>query len=170
RRLRVEVIETALGEITENRAQDHIEFTRRKIVHRVSLLRAAEPRPDPLDDLPVSLGESRRICRPGIGTGFNVAKHRQQDLNGLQIGFGRPLDQLGDDGLTLGDLTSPAILDYDDWLAQRLVQQVRQVLRSARSPSRVAGPTQLETGVAGWLAIADLIVALVVRRHRLPPP
>src|SRR6266404_9659095 len=88
----------------------------------------------------------------------------------FKSGFGRPIDQLGYDGLTLGDLASPAIFDDDDWLAQRLVQQGRQVLRSARSPSRVAGPTQLETGVAGWLAIADLIVALVVSRHRLPPP
>src|ERR1700730_10540259 len=96
-----------------------------------------EPRPDPLDDLLIGLGESCWICRPGVGTRFNVAEHCQQDLNGFQIGFGRPIDELSDDGLTLAYLPPRAILDDDDWLFQRLVQQSRQFLRSTRPPSRV---------------------------------
>jgi DNA polymerase III epsilon subunit-like protein len=55
------------------------------------------------------------------------------------------IDELGDDGLTLGDLTPPAILDDNDRLFQRLAQQGRQVLRSARPPSRVAGPAPLDS-------------------------
>ena len=96
RRLRVELAETALSEITEIRAQDRMIFGGRKVVHRGLFFLAPEPRPDPLDDQLVGLGESRWICRPGIGTRFNLAEHRQQDLNGFQIGFGRPIDQLGD--------------------------------------------------------------------------
>ena len=77
RRLWVQLAETALGEITEIRAQDHIEFAGRKIAHCGSLRRAAEPRPDPLDDLCVGLGEFAVVYGAGLGVVLDVAQHPQ---------------------------------------------------------------------------------------------
>src|SRR4051812_38372940 len=72
RRLRVELAETALGEITEIRAQDRIEFAARKFVHRGSLFLAAQPRPDALDDLLVGLGEPVGIGGARRGMALDV--------------------------------------------------------------------------------------------------
>jgi hypothetical protein len=83
RRLRVELIETELSEVTEVRAQDRVVLAGRKVVHRGFFFLAPEPRPDPFDDPLVGLGESRWICRPGVGASLDVAEHRQQNLDGF---------------------------------------------------------------------------------------
>src|SRR5437660_10680016 len=55
--LRVELAETALGEITEIRAQDRIEFPGRKLAHRGSFLLAPEARLDAPDALLAGFSE-----------------------------------------------------------------------------------------------------------------
>jgi hypothetical protein len=47
-------------------------------------------------------------------------KNVEQDLGGAPIGFGRLVDELCDDGLTLGDLAAPAILGDNDEFIERL--------------------------------------------------
>jgi hypothetical protein len=86
---------------------------------------------DPVDHLLVGLAERCGFGWSGVGTILKVAERSQQDLSGLQIGLGRAVDELGDDRLTLGDLTAPAVLDEDGRLVQRLARQGRQVLRAA---------------------------------------
>ena len=99
-----------------------IEFAGRKIVHCGSLLGTAEPRPDPLDDLRVGLGECVMVGGAGLGMALDVAEHAQQDLDGSIVRFGRAVDELGDDCFALADLAAPAVLGDDDELVQCLVQ------------------------------------------------
>src|SRR5438105_1503815 len=108
--------------------------------------------------------------RAGLGMALDVAKHRQQDLDGFQIGLGRSIDELGDDRFALADLALPAILGDDDELVQRLVQQCLQVLGAGRPAARIAGPAFDEPAVAWWFAVTDLVIGLVASRHRRPPP
>ena len=76
RRLRVQLRETALGEITEIRAQDCVIFVAGKFADHGSSLLAAKPRLDALDDLLVGLGE-RRIGGMSIVVASDVAEHPQ---------------------------------------------------------------------------------------------
>src|SRR5260370_21298929 len=51
-----------------------------------------------------------------------------------------------------------------------LAQQRLQVLGAGRPAVGIAGPAFRETGVAGRLALAHLVIALFFRRHWSPPP
>ena len=53
---------------------------------------------------------------------LDVAEHRQQDLDGFQIGLGRSIDELRDDRFALADLATPTVFGDDDELVQRFVQ------------------------------------------------
>src|SRR5258708_34642769 len=80
------------------------------------------------------------------------------------LGFGRLLPRMP------CDLTTPAILGDDDEFVQRLAEQGLHVLGAGWAAARVAGPPRFKAGVAWRLAVANLIIAFVIRRHLRPPP
>ena len=86
-RLRVELVETALGKKPEVRAQDRLIFGGRKLAHCGSFFVAPKACSHALDDLLVSLGESP-IGGGGIGIALDIAEEPQHDLDGYEVGLG----------------------------------------------------------------------------------
>jgi hypothetical protein len=58
-----------------------------------------------------------------FGPALDVLQDVEQELDGVPIAFGRSVDELLDDCLTLADFSPPAILGDDDRFVQRLGQQ-----------------------------------------------
>src|SRR5438874_9787633 len=58
----------------------------------------------------------------------------------------------------------------DDKLVERLGEQGLDVLGAGWAAARVARLAFDKAGARWWLAIADLVIALVIRRHWRPPP
>jgi hypothetical protein len=72
----------------------------------------------------IRLGEDRRLGR-AVCLGFDVAKHREDNLSGFEIGRCRFVDELDDEGFALGDLFASPVLDDDNRTVQRIAQQGR---------------------------------------------
>src|SRR6516165_11881685 len=130
---------------------------------------AAQPGLQLLDDLVVGRAE-RALRGLRFAPVFDVELDVEQEFGGAPIALGRLVDELLDDGLAFADCSPPAILGDDDRLVECFAEQGRQVLGAARSAFRIAGLAFVEPGVARRLAVADLVVALVVRCHWRPPP
>src|SRR6516162_9617183 len=121
------------------------------------------------DDLLIG-GAERALRGLRFAPVFDVELDVEQEFGGAPIALGRLVDELLDDGLAFADCSPPAILGDDDRLVECFAEQGRQVLGAARSAFRIAGLAFVEPGVARRLAVADLVVALVVRCHWRPPP
>src|SRR5215472_3141416 len=129
---------------------------------------AKEPSFELLDDLFFCPAEcvlsGFRLC-PAL----DVVNDVEQEFEGAPIAVGRLVDELLDDGLLLADFSPPTIFGDDYRFVECLTEQGRQIFRSARPASRVAGLTFLEAGAVGRLAIAYFVIALLTRHWRPPP-
>jgi hypothetical protein len=75
---------------------------------------------------------------------FYIPNDVKQDLGMAPIvGFGRLIDHLLNDGQELGDFPTPAVLDDDDALVQRL-----RSAKSSGSWHQVGGPKDCRTGLS----------------------
>ena len=92
---------------------------------------APEPGEEGFDHLLVGRRERGRLGRRGLARlFFDVLQNVEQHLGGPQIRRGGFVDQLNDDGFTLGDQTAASVLRDGDQLVQRLDQQRQQVFFS----------------------------------------
>src|SRR5439155_26456671 len=98
-----------------------------------------EARLDLFEDLFIRLAEIGGLGRSRLGLTFDVPHDVEQDLDRAEIGGGRTVDELSDDGLAFADLATPTVLGDDDGLVQRLAQQRRKVLGAGGPASRIAG-------------------------------
>src|SRR6516164_8008443 len=132
-------------------------------------LPAAQPGLQLLDDLLVG-GAERALRGFRFGAAFAPVQRVEQQFSGAPIALGRLVDELLDDGLAFADGSPPAILGDDDQLVERVDQQRLQVFGARRPAARIARLAFREPGVARRLAVADLVIALLVRLHWRPPP